>query len=124
METIIKKKLEKHKENEEKRGKINKIKTSIGYVKTKTRIGNLRNCLQELISMAINKGKTRKNFLTFCDEFGEVFEYELLDKEETIALCKEISQEYGKIDKKYLNYKKQIENAKTNKDLELITIEY
>ena len=124
METINEIKQRKFRENEEKRGKINKIRTSIGYVKTKTKVGNLRKCLQELVPMVQNKGRIRKNFLTFCDEFGEIFEYEPLDKEEAVALCKEISEEYGKIDKKYLNYKNKIENAKTSRELEEITIEY
>ncbi len=124
METMSERKIKKHRENEEKRGKIDKIQTSIGYIKTRTRMGNLKNCLEELIAAIQEKGKIRKNFLTFCDEFGEVFEYEPLDKGELLALCEDIGREYGRIDKKFLKYKEQIERAKTSTDLERITIEY
>ena len=124
MEKLDEKKINKHKENEEKREKIDKIQTSIGYIKTRTRIGNLKHCAQELIYMSENKGKLPKKFLTFCDEFGEIFEYEPLDKEEILALYREIIDEYKKIDKKFLKYKTQIEKAKNSEDLERIDIEY
>lgn len=124
METLNEKKLKKHKENEEKRSKINKIQTSIGCIKTKTKVGNLKNCLQELAKMIELRGKIRKNLLTFCDEFGEVFEYEPLDKKESVALYREIIKEYKKIDKKFLSFKNQINGAKTKEELEKITIEY
>lgn len=124
METLTENKIKKHKENEEKRAKIDKIQTSVGYIKTRTKIGKLKNCLKELLIMIKTRGKIRKNFLKFCDEFGEMFEYEPIDKEESMALYKEICSEYKKIDKKFLNFKKQINNAQSNKDLEKVTIEY
>lgn len=124
METLNKIKALKQQENEEKREKIDKIKTSIGYVKTKTRIGNLKNCAPELIFMSESKKKLPKKFLIFCDEFGETFEYEPLDKEEMLALYREIVSEYKMIDKKFLHYKKQIESAKTREELGKINIEY
>ena len=124
METLDRIKHLKHKENEEKREKIDKIRTSIGYVKTKTRIGNLKNCAPELIFMSENKKKLPKKFLTFCDEFGEAFEYEPLDTNEILALYKEIIAEYKIMDEKFLHYKKQIECAKTCEELDKIKIEY
>ncbi len=124
MENINQEKLKKHRENEEKRGKIDKIETSIGWIKTKTKIGNLKNCLQELKTMIELRGKIRKNLLYFCDEFGETFDYEPIDKEESAALYEEIVKEHKKIDRKFLSYKKQIDNTKTKEDLEKLTIEY
>lgn len=117
-------KIKKHKENEEKRESIDKIRTSIGYIKTKTRFGNLKNCVLDLVQSSKKKKKLHKKLFIFCDEFGEIFDYEPLDNEEIMALCKEISEEYRKIDQKFLHYKNKIKNARTNEELENITLEY